>query len=86
MDVEEKKGVVESCVLIVSGNEKTRGIISTVSNEILSFFGYKAREVIGQSIDILMPKYYAEKHDTFMKKYFVTGEGNVINKVRCVYP
>jgi len=75
----------DNCIVIVSGNKGNIGEIISVSNEIMNFFGYKAREVIGQNIELLMPKYYAEKHYAFMTKYFATGVDRVMNKQRVVF-
>lgn len=65
-----KRPAMENCVIICSGNQGNLGEIISVSNEVMNFFGYKAREVIGQNIEILMPKYYGERHDQFMRNYF----------------
>ncbi len=48
-------------------------------------FGYKARDVIGQNVSLLMPSPHAEKHDDYLNKYLITGKKNIIGIGREVY-
>ncbi len=41
-------------------------------------FGYKAEEVVGKSVDILMPMKYARHHDAWVDRYLRTGEHSII--------
>jgi PAS domain S-box-containing protein len=41
-------------------------------------FGYKADEVIGQNVKMLMPPPYRDEHDGYIRKYQQTGERRII--------
>lgn len=45
-------------------------------------FGFKADEVIGKNINILMPEPYHSQHDSYIQKYLQTGENKVIGLSR----
>jgi two-component system, LuxR family, sensor kinase FixL len=47
-------------------------------------FGYKAAEVLGRNVKILMPSPYREGHDGYMRRYSVTGERRIIGIGRVV--
>ncbi len=41
-------------------------------------FGYRARDVIGQNVTMLMPLPYQEQHDAYLNRYLQTGERKII--------
>ncbi|TIV62950.1 MAG: PAS domain S-box protein, partial [Mesorhizobium sp.] len=47
-------------------------------------FGYKAGEVIGRNVKMLMPPPYREQHDAYMQRYLTTGERRIIGLGRTV--
>jgi two-component system sensor kinase FixL len=66
-------------------------IVIDVSGNIQSFsvaaerlFGYKADEVIGRDIKMLMPSPYREQHDGYLARYLATGERRIIGVGRVV--
>lgn len=87
-DMEADNMVVlkESCVIFVSGNRQIFGQVLAVCNQIKGMLGYNANEVVGQSIESVMPGYYAQKHEGLMKRFFESGKATVVNKNRIVFP
>lgn len=73
---------------------KVRAIVETVTNAIITIdakgtiasfnpasekiFGYKAKDVIGCNVKMLMPVPDKTKHDGYLSKYLETGKKNVI--------
>lgn len=72
-------------IITVSGNKEKLGQILNVGSEIKYFLKYKATEVIGSNINMLMPDFYSKKHDGYMKRYLETGEAIIIGKKRNVF-
>ena len=55
-----------------------RGIIETFAGSAERIFGYAASEVIGKSVNMLMPEPHASKHDGYLTSYLRTGVTHVI--------
>jgi PAS domain S-box-containing protein len=47
-----------------------RGVIRSVNDATCRLFGYSKNELLGQSINILMPKAIAAQHDAILERYF----------------
>jgi len=56
-----------------------KGIIQSFNIAAERMFGYKATEIIGQNISLLMSTSLAEKHDGFVRRYLLTGQKNIID-------
>ncbi|MEA2740517.1 MAG: two-component system, LuxR family, sensor kinase FixL [Acetobacteraceae bacterium] len=61
-----------------------KGIIRSFSAAAVRLFGYTEAEAIGQNVSILMPTPYREQHDTYLARYFATGQKRVIGRGRTV--
>lgn len=55
-----------------------KGIIQSFSPAAERMFGFKAAEVIGENVSLLMPSPHAEKHDGFLQRYLETGQKHII--------
>jgi len=65
---------------IISINET--GTVRSFNPAAENTFGYKADEVIGQNIKILMPEPFRSEHDGYLKRYYETGEAVILGNPR----
>jgi hypothetical protein len=63
----------DTTVVHVSGNKESLGKIMNASKSLTKVFGYNKNEVVGHSINILMPAIFAKRHTEFMERFFKTG-------------
>ncbi|QMU26639.1 sensor histidine kinase [Adhaeribacter radiodurans] len=56
----------------------TRGIIEMVNPSAARLFGYEANELLGKSINVLMPEPDHSRHDGYMHNYHTTGRKKII--------
>jgi len=61
---------------IITINEE--GIIETFNAAAETLFRYQAEEVIGRSVNLLMPHPMREEHDSYLRRYIETGEQRII--------
>ena len=67
--------------MIVIDNQ---GIMRSFSATAERLFGHTAQDAMGQNVSLLMPSPYREQHDTYLARYFATGERRVIGRGRVV--
>jgi two-component system sensor kinase FixL len=61
-----------------------QGLIELFSPAAERLFGYRADEVAGRNVSILMPSPYRERHDGYLDHYRATGEKRIIGIGRVV--
>ena len=55
-----------------------RGTIATFNRAAERLFGWRAADVIGQNVKVLMPAPYRAEHDGYMQNYMRTGQARII--------
>lgn len=77
------EGLLRSAVdaIIVTDTE---GTIRSVSDSTQTLFGHERSELIGNSINCLMPLHHASRHNGYIDRYLETGEKRILGKGRNV--
>ena len=60
------------------------GLIREFSPAAESMFGWQAPEIMGRNVSVLMPDPYRTAHDSYLRRYYRTGERRIIGKGRIV--
>nr|WP_304188965.1 PAS domain S-box protein [Rhodothermus marinus] len=75
------RAILETAVdAIITIDETGRILLFNPAAE--RIFGYRAEEVIGRNISILMPSPYREQHDRYIRNYLETGRRRIIGRGR----
>ena len=70
--------------VIMSGSRQKLGRVLEVSKNIHELAGVSKNQVIGRSINSLMPPFYRNTHDQVLLKYYERGTSKVLNTNRVV--
>lgn len=76
----------KTCIMTVSGNLKDMGVIKSINHEITRILGFSKSELIGNSINKIMPECFSKIHDTLISRYLQTSESEVMGVERTVFP
>lgn len=71
--------VIEGIILI-----DARGVVVMFNQAAEAIFGYRAEEVLGQNVSMLMPSPHREAHDDYLARYMRTGEARIVGRRRRV--
>jgi two-component system sensor kinase FixL len=72
---------VPDAIIVIDDNGRIQSFSSSAERQ----FGYKAEEVIGKNVSILMPSPYREEHDGYIHRYHKTHEKRIIGIGREVF-
>jgi two-component system sensor kinase FixL len=67
-------------VVVIEGNGVVRGFNRAAEKQ----FGYRAQEILGMNVSMLMPEPYRSQHDSYLANYIRTGEKRIIGTDRVV--
>ncbi|MEO5337872.1 MAG: PAS domain S-box protein [Magnetospirillum sp. WYHS-4] len=83
---------------LLAREERLRGIMNTAADGIVTIdekggvesfnpaaervFGYKAAEVVGRNVSMLMPEPYRGEHDGYLSRYLKTREARIVGQGR----
>jgi len=70
------RAIIETAPAAITVTDE-RGVIKSLNPAAEKVFGYTQDEVVGQSVNILMPTSYREEHDEHIDKYLKTGEPQI---------
>jgi two-component system sensor kinase FixL len=71
---------VPDAIIVISD----RGLIESFSPAAERLFGYRAADIVGRNVNVLMPSPYREQHDGYVERYLRTGERRIIGIGRVV--
>ncbi len=78
---QEQHEILDSMIDAVISIDEAGNVIS-FNKMAETLFGYKHEEIIGEKINLLMPKYHASHHDSYIQNYLDTGNAQVIGFAR----
>lgn len=71
------RGIIDTAfngIIVIDG----RGFINEFSPAAQNIFGYSKEEILGKSINKLMPEPYRTQHDNYLRNYLETGIAKII--------
>ncbi len=60
------------------------GTVEWLNAAALAMFGYRAADVLGKNVSVLMPQPFRDEHDGYLQRYLTTGERRIIGIGRVV--
>ncbi len=62
------------CIITID----TRGIVRSTNPALESVLGYRAEEVVGRNVSMLMPEPHRSRHDGYLARHVRTGEARIV--------
>ena len=72
-------------IIVISGNEEDRGIVVNVNQEMIQILKCKKCDIIGNSLNTIMPNCFGQWHNDYMEKFAETGNSTVIGSKRKIF-
>lgn len=76
---------INPCIVIASASRESMGIIINANPECNKTIGWNNADIIGKRLDNIMPKIYADHHDTWMRRFFIDNRSTVMNMDRKIF-
>ena len=71
-----------NCIIVISGNPISMGKILSCNSEIKTHLGFKSKEIVGHSLNIIIPPAISKRHNEIMESYMKIGSNNLnINRI-----
>lgn len=58
------------------------GVIQAASDSVQRVFGWSPQELVGRSVNVIMPEPHASRHDVYLAEYRETGQTNILGRTR----
>ena len=81
-EAEERMRSVVNHVIDAIITIDAQGTVATFNPAAERIFGYQASEIIGKSVNLLMPEPHRSEHDAYIASYLRTGQAKIIGKGR----
>jgi PAS domain S-box-containing protein len=81
-DSEKKANLILSNTLDGIITIHPNGIVQSFNLAAEKIFGYKAEEILGKNVKLLMPELYSKKYDDYLKEYLRTGENKILGSTQ----
>ncbi len=72
------KGALEDALVVID----QEGIIRAVNQPMTTVYGYRAEQLIGADVSVLIPEPHRQQHGAYIRRYLATGEAKVIGTDR----
>jgi PAS domain-containing protein len=73
-------------VITISVNTESIGIIESVNPALLRMFGYtRESDLIGKSVNVLIPEPISSQHDSLITSYMSSRKGHMLNTTRMIF-
>lgn len=72
-------------VIVADGSASNLGVITSVNATAVKLFGHSRWQLEHRNLSTLMPSPFAELHDSYMRRYLVTGTSTIVDYTRVLF-